>query len=231
MWCLHSPGTVKDIMKRPVIKATHHIKYSIKRSSSSGQPSSPIWRGMREETQNKEMEPIPLRKVRRTSISTAVFWIQSCPFMSVFCVFQSRRSLECPSRVLCRLLSNLRFPAPSTSCPCCCASDSAAATCPCWRRSLPHTHYTHSMPSWSVLTCIFWSDAGSVGAAGRRDCSVTGRAALRSVFVRILWLGPQSHSFPQRQPLPRWVFWGEPTEHQGEIFHPPSLVSNEYFLK
>lgn len=56
-------------------------------------------------------------------------------FMCIF-LLQWLRSLVCPSLSLeCWVPSSpSRHPAPSTSCPCCCASDSAAVTCPSLRR-------------------------------------------------------------------------------------------------
>lgn len=138
------------------------------------------------------------------------------------------KSSVCPRLTrLCPVPSrHLRHPAPSTSCLCCCASDSAAVTCHFSRRCQPNDRQwqpkKNKLLADGALTlfCLcLCSDSWLIWAWGWRDRPVPGGAAQRSVpHLQPLGLSPwpQGHRGSQRHPLPLASLWGHQWKHQGE---------------
>lgn len=133
---------------------------------------------------------------------------QETAFIINMCLslLQWLRNLVCPRPTpLCRAPSSPnKPPAPSTSCLCCCASDSAAATCPSLKRCPRVPRTTHKLCRTHMLTlCFFTSappaDSRLLWAKWRWDCLVSGGATQCAVphFQPVtVWSGLQRYRGP-----------------------------------
>lgn len=145
---------------------------------------------MREETLNKEMAVIPLRKVWRieyffhSHVQGLVLSIEWFMWVSVAREFGMSQQDSASSSQQPQVSSTIHILSLLLRLRQCCCHLSLLK-----KVTFSHTPAVYALSAFmvcyrmSMFVCIYWSDAGSVGAAGRWDCSVSGGATVCSVFV------------------------------------------------